>query len=205
MPLGSNTSGHLFDTTFTTNGILYSAASGVATSTASANSGVVVTSSSGVPSVDATDFKVLATGVQMKGNNTNTAPPAGFIGEQITNSATAVSLSNAIAKTITSISLTAGVWDVSGSVFFFNNGVTTVLQAGISTTNNTMPIGNAGVDFTYNTPQGGTTTGWVTTLIVPVKRILLSSTTTVYLIGSATFSTGTSATNNGMITATRVG
>lgn len=42
MPLGSNTSGHLFDTTFTTNGPLYSAASGVVTSAAAGSAGQVL-------------------------------------------------------------------------------------------------------------------------------------------------------------------
>jgi hypothetical protein len=44
MPLENNTSGHLFDTTFTTNGTLYSASSGVVTSAATGNSGEIWTS-----------------------------------------------------------------------------------------------------------------------------------------------------------------
>jgi len=42
--LGSNTSGHLFDTTFTTGGVLYSAANGVITSTNAGTIGQVLTS-----------------------------------------------------------------------------------------------------------------------------------------------------------------
>jgi hypothetical protein len=42
--LGSNTSGHLFDTSFTTDGVLYSDANGVITSTAAGNAGQVLTS-----------------------------------------------------------------------------------------------------------------------------------------------------------------
>lgn len=44
MTLGSNTSGHLFDTSFTTNGVLYSAASGVVTSTTAGTATHVLTS-----------------------------------------------------------------------------------------------------------------------------------------------------------------
>ena len=44
MTLGSNTSGHLFDTTFTTNGVLHSAASGVITSTAAGTTGNILIS-----------------------------------------------------------------------------------------------------------------------------------------------------------------
>lgn len=47
MTLGSNTSGHLFDTTFTTNGVLHSAASGVITSTAAGTTGQVLTATTG--------------------------------------------------------------------------------------------------------------------------------------------------------------
>jgi len=41
MPIGNNTSGHLYDTTFTTNGPLYSAASGVMTSSSAGTAGAV--------------------------------------------------------------------------------------------------------------------------------------------------------------------
>ncbi len=44
MTLGSNTSGHLFDTSFTTDGVLYSAANGVITSTSAGTAGQVMTS-----------------------------------------------------------------------------------------------------------------------------------------------------------------
>src|SRR5215469_10657523 len=45
--VGSNTSGHLFDTSFTTSGMLYSAASGVITSLSTGNSLLPATNSSG--------------------------------------------------------------------------------------------------------------------------------------------------------------
>jgi hypothetical protein len=44
MVLGSNTSGHLFDTSFTADGVLYSDASGVITSTSAGTAGQVLTS-----------------------------------------------------------------------------------------------------------------------------------------------------------------
>jgi len=44
MTLGSNTAGHLFDTSFTTNGVLHSAASGVMTSTSAGTSTYLLTS-----------------------------------------------------------------------------------------------------------------------------------------------------------------
>jgi len=48
MTLGSNTSGHLFDTTFNTNGSIYSAANGVITSTAAGTTGQVLTATTGL-------------------------------------------------------------------------------------------------------------------------------------------------------------
>jgi hypothetical protein len=44
MPLGSNTSGHIFDTTFTSEGVLYSDSSGVITSTSAGSSGQILQS-----------------------------------------------------------------------------------------------------------------------------------------------------------------
>src|SRR5277367_2366960 len=44
MTLGSNSSGHLFDTTFNADGVLYSAAAGVITSTTVVSAGQVITS-----------------------------------------------------------------------------------------------------------------------------------------------------------------
>ena len=44
MTIGSNTSGHFFDTSFTTNGVVYSATGGVLTSTTAGTSGQLLTS-----------------------------------------------------------------------------------------------------------------------------------------------------------------
>ena len=117
------------------NTLLYASSANVMGALATANSGVLTTSSSGVPSIDTTNFAVLSTGVQMKGNNTNTAPPAGFIGERIEASATAVSLLNNTNKTIASINLTAGIWDITGMASVINSGNNqTAASCGISTT-----------------------------------------------------------------------
>ncbi len=188
--------------TTTVNQILYSSATNTVSELTTANSGVLTTSTSGVPSIDTTNFHVLTTGVQVKGNGTNTAPPAGFIGEQFTANASAVSLTNNTAKTITSIALTAGIWDIDAMIFFSGTGIASQVQAGISTTNNTMPAGNAGINwgqFNANASQS-----IVMTVAATKTRALLSGTTTYYIVGNASFSTGTMAAN-GIITATRVG
>lgn len=132
----------------------------------------------------------------------NTAPTAGFLGEQLTASATAVSLSNNTAKTITSVSLTPGIWDIDAMIFFQSTGIAAQVQAGISTTNNTQPAGNAGVNWgQYN---ANASQAIIQTVPATKVRATISATTTYYIVGTAVFSTGTMA-SNGMITATRVG
>ena len=54
MTVGTNSSAHLYDTTFNTNGALYSAASGVVTSTSAGAAGTVFAGSAGAPSFTAT-------------------------------------------------------------------------------------------------------------------------------------------------------
>lgn len=184
------------------NTLLYASSANTMAALTTANSGVLTTNSSGVPSIDTTNFAVLSTGVQMKGNNTNTAPPAGFIGEQISNSGS-ISLSNGTAANICSISLTAGIWDVSGMGDFNSGGAVTgtSFRLGINNTSATMP-GSGGINqlSTPTAPNASSNSG----LCITPQRRTLSGTTTVYLIALANFTVGTVGVQ-GYITATRVG
>ncbi len=134
----------------------------------------------------------------------NTAPTAGTVGEQIRSavaSGSAVSLVSATGKTITSISLTPGIWDVSClCTFSIAGGVATVTNASISTTNNTL-LGILGdsVASSNSVPVSGVTDN---SLVVPAYRISLSATTTIYMVGQMTFTVAGSA--YGRISATRV-
>lgn len=142
-----------------------------------------------------------ATGGQYKGYGTNTAPAAGFLGQQITSGyVSGVSLTSTVAKTVTSISVTAGVWDITGicNVGFGTSG--TACQLSISTVNNTLASNN-GDDNAVLTHIAATYSNC--TLVVPALRVLLSGTTTYYLVSSCVFTgTGTAA---GRISAVRVG
>lgn len=184
------------------NTLLYASAANVMSALATANSGVLTTSSTGVPKIDATNFAVLTTGVQMKGNNAITAPPAGFIGEQIRSaiaSGSAVALTNNIAANITSISLTAGIWDVSALAIIGCSGTNTQEQISISTTSATQ--GTAGDNsILFNISNAGGNFN----LAIPAYRISLSATTPVYLVATILFSSGT-ASGWGRISGTRVG
>ena len=146
-----------------------------------------------------------STGGNYKGKAAITAPSAGFIGEQIratVASGSAVSLTTATPANITSISLTAGIWNVSGIISFTGTPTVTGAQlASINTTSAT--IGTQG--------DNAISAGWVTasfvlgdcSLSIPSFRISLGSTTTVYLVAQGTFSASTLA-GYGRISATRV-
>lgn len=184
------------------NTLLYASSTNVMSALATANSGVLATNSSGVPSIDTTNFAVLSTGLQLKGNNTNTAPPAGFYGEIISSAVTGVSLTNNTAKSVTSISITAGVWNVSILCYGISSDQTgTKMQAGISATNNTFE-GNFG-----DKKGSFTTVGAFNECSICIKdyRLLLSSTTTYYLVALMVDDNVGTRTASGRISATRVG
>lgn len=185
-------------------GILVGNGTSPFTAITTANSGVLSTSSSGVPTIDTTNFAVLTTGLQLKGNNTNTAPPAGFIGQQIISvigSGSAVTLSNSVAANIASISVTAGVWDIVGYINYANAAITgTSVTISLNTTSATLgTLGDTRLDFPA-VPIAASNLG----LTLPPWRRLFSTTTTVYLVAYAAFTAGTLQAY-GKISAVRVG
>jgi hypothetical protein len=131
------------------------------------------------------------------------APSAGFIGEQIRSyNGSGTSLTTATAAQVTSINLTAGVWDISviGQCNF--TGASTQFIVGISTSSTSF-VPNNGAD---NVATDATSTAINTsTLYVPAYRVITTASSTTYsLVEKATFTTGT-ATGFGRISATRVG
>lgn len=200
-----------YPATTTINQILYSSSASVVSGLATANSGVLTTSSSGVPSIDATNFHVLTTGVQLKGNNTNTAPPAGFIGEEIISiiaSGSAVSLSSFVTNNLTSISLTAGVWDVLVMAEFqvgVAGSVAGSIQwiVGINSTSATLGTdGDTYIQQCTLTPANGVASASV---VFPPTRVLVASTTTYYGVIRAGAVTFTNVSVYGKMRALRVG
>tara|TARA_R110000868_G_scaffold9394_1_gene46898 strand:- start:1653 stop:2921 length:1269 start_codon:yes stop_codon:yes gene_type:complete len=146
------------------------------------------------------------------GNSGSSAVTAGYIGEVITASASAVSLTSATAKTITSIVLTPGHWMVTGGLCFDYGGTSTVasIEGGISTTNNTLsqtrPLpdssGQVGAQFNLqNTIQANDPT---ITLLPTFPRVAPGATSTLYLVGKTTWTTGSTTTGYGTITAVRI-
>lgn len=141
------------------------------------------------------------------GTATNDNATAGDIGEHQSASVAAGSVgswSSGTVQNITSVSLTAGDWDVSGVVAWSGNGLTGIggVSASIATSSGTEP--------TAPDPGRATVTAFPVSdrgISMPVgpTRMSLSATTTVYLTGSIRFTGSTTApTAGGVIRARRV-
>jgi len=131
------------------------------------------------------------------------APSAGFLGEQIRATVavgSGVTLTTNVGANVTSISLTAGIWDVSGIVGF-NGTVTGTVFLGSISTSSASP-GTDG-DNSVQTPYPPTA-GCNNNVTIPSFRITLTATTTVYLVAFSTFTVGTNKAY-GRISGTRVG
>ncbi|KGC13706.1 gp19 domain protein [Burkholderia gladioli] len=131
------------------------------------------------------------------GDNAN----AGSVGEFVNSNFSSVSMTTSgTAQNLTSISLTAGDWDVTGAATYTSgSGATqTIWLAGVNTTSATLPsLGS------YFQSGGSITATGAASAIPPVTRINVSSTTTVYLVGESVFSGG-SVTASGFLRARRV-
>jgi hypothetical protein len=134
------------------------------------------------------------------GTTTNDSANAGSIGEFVTATASAVSLTSNTPANITSISLTAGDWDVTGNVQF-NAAASTVIQSALASAGVTSATLNASPDRAVIESTQATSNP--VSLIAPVQRISISSTTTVFLVGDCNFTVST-ATADGRIRARRV-
>lgn len=143
---------------------------------------------------------------QLPATQTNDSASAGSHGEYIESViavGSAVTLSGSTGN-VTSISLTAGDWDVNLNATFSAPAATTVtsLNVGISTTSATFDTSNGRFASIY---YGGATVGAtiIPTLNVPSVRFSLASTTTIYFCASSSFA-GTPVAAYGVIRARRV-
>lgn len=133
-------------------------------------------------------------GVQVKGASDASTAAAGYVGEVISSSiavGSAVSLTSTIAKTITSISLTAGDWDV-WAVLNTNPASTTttsVATGSISTTNNTLSTQSINTPLATISGASGATQPQVFSIGPGQQNI--SATTTIYLVANVTFAVST--------------
>ncbi|MFM0357949.1 hypothetical protein PQR12_31040 [Paraburkholderia nemoris] len=135
------------------------------------------------------------------GTTTNNNANVGSVGEYPTpGTCTTTSLTSAVAANCTSLSLTAGDWDVS-AVAVFNPAGTTIVNVqavGISTTSATFSSIGTYSSYVWNSQAG---TG--STVPSPTVRVSIASTTTVYMVVQGTFTTST-CTVSGFLRARRV-
>ena len=134
---------------------------------------------------------VSAVPLSFGGTTTNDNAETGRVGEYVSAnvaSGSAILIPNNTASNVTSISLTAGDWDVNGNVGFVMTGNCSVVEAYITTTSATRPAPpNAGAFNELSGPSFGNGT----VLPTGVMRLSLNSTTTVYLGTAVLATTGT--------------
>lgn len=137
-------------------------------------------------------------GNKIKATATNDNAVAGNVGESGSSyiaTGSAVSLTTATSANVTSVSLTAGDYIVSGIINYKETTSTvTARTGGLTSTSATVPTdgseGNNGVQSTVTSETNSVTLNG--------KRFSLSGTTTVYLVAQATFSAGSCAAYGGL-------
>ena len=168
----------------TANQIPYQSASGTTSYLAAGTVGQMLTQGASTPQWS----------IDHLGTTTNDNAPAGYVGEFVTSTVavgSAVALTTGTTANVASLSLTAGDWDVRGQVDYRAGATTsiTILKQGVSTTSATLGSQDS---FTTN----------VFAAVVPTasndigntfrqQRISIASTTTIYLVASATFTLST--------------
>lgn len=127
------------------------------------------------------------------GTTTNNNAAAGSVGQAVSSviasGGTAIAITNNTPTDMTSISLTAGDWDVWGNIFFTYTGNSTLAQAWTATTSASTPF--TADDSLCNANNYVLTSGEIQGISVPYQRYSLATTTTVYISGLAMLTTGT--------------
>lgn len=127
---------------------------------------------------------------QIPGTAANDAASSGNLGEYLTATGSGIGLSNGVAANITSLALSAGDWDVWGSLAFTAAATTTIsgFQGGTATTSGALPSApNGGYVSSVQTYA----TGSINAFSISQDRYSLSGPTTVYLVGFSFFAVST--------------
>lgn len=133
----------------------------------------------------------------LAGTTAGTDAAAGKVGEVLTATTTATALTSSTATNVASLVLTAGDWDLDGTIRFnTTDAAMTALVGGFNLTSATQP----GFPDCYQ--LAAALNALNQQFSVPRKRINVSTPTTVYLVGLAIFGSG-SVTYQGSIRARR--
>lgn len=142
----------------------------------------------------------IVAGLVGTGTATNDSASPGNVGEYVTATVavgSAVALTTATPANVTSISLTAGDWLVSGNINFAFGATTNMTQLNSSISLTTNVLGTQAGGSGLGTDP---TTTWSQAAAVPVNtigvdcgpvRVTLAATTTVYLVAQGTFTVST--------------
>jgi hypothetical protein len=133
-------------------------------------------------------FQVKSTaGVQVQGTGTSDSAPAGYVGEYIvSNVTTPTSVTSSTQINLTTITLTAGDWDVTGAIKYIGVGTISDSYAGISTVTGDTSQNNFATS-TWSRHQLTYAAGANPTETPAPLRLSLTGPTTVYLVGYCTF------------------
>jgi hypothetical protein len=139
------------------------------------------------------------------GTTTNNNANAGSVGEYVvSNITTATSIATATPTNLTTISLTAGDWDISGGISFLGSAscIMTDSYACVSTVST--DTGLSDLSNPWSRTQGQSITAAYHTETPAVKRLSITATTTVYLVAYTVFTgSGASVTARGILAARR--
>lgn len=129
------------------------------------------------------------------GTTTDNNANAGSVGEYVISTATGVATTSGATANCTSISLTAGDWEVTGMLGTFPAGGTTtsIVVGGISTTSATFGTVNPGPPAlgNYFLHSSAIPAGFQFNAVTPTLRVPIAATTTVYLVHQITFAAST--------------
>lgn len=145
---------------------------------------------------DITQLTTLSSGIT--GLVTGTAAAAGIVGQEVSaNSGSAVSLTSGALANVVSISLPAGDWELDSALRVNNAGNVTALSFGVSQTSTVLPTNWWDLyNITTTLAAGNSSRQGMR------RRVLLSATTTLYLVVQCTFTS--TCTADGYIRARRM-
>lgn len=137
---------------------------------------------------------VQSTGVALKGTTTNNSASTGYVGEYVSsiqNSSQNAGSTGQYAN-ITTVSLTAGDWDVTGVIQNLHNGATfSDTSFGAISAESANSTGDHVNNSNVVRAQVLPTASIDAVIVIPSYRVSIASTTTIYLKGAANYSAGT--------------
>jgi hypothetical protein len=146
---------------------------------------------------------IQATG-QIPGTNTNDNASAGNVGEFVVSTistAASVGVASGVTANVTSISLSAGDWDIRAQLGVVPTGTLSAVIAAVSSVSATAPTDNLG-DGAYSLYQMPFTAASRQVFPAGTRRVTLSASATYYFVAQVTY--GTSASVYGIIGARRM-